>query len=136
MKKKGFTLIELLAVIIILGILMIIAVPNISRYIDNSRKSAYVATIKEIVQGAGSLLTNKHMNDLDRETTYYIPNNCIKGEKGIARSPYNEFDQAYIVAGWDSGGFGIYWLGRDKSGIGIKNPKKCCHSVIICAYIR
>ena len=33
-----FTLIELLAVIIILGIIMLIAIPSISRYINNSRK--------------------------------------------------------------------------------------------------
>ncbi len=48
-KKNGFTLIELLAVIIILGILMIIAIPSVTNYISNSRKSAYVDTAKEIV---------------------------------------------------------------------------------------
>ena len=37
-KKNGFTLIELLAVIIILGILMIIAVPAVTKYINDSRK--------------------------------------------------------------------------------------------------
>ncbi len=42
LNKKGFTLIELLAVIVILGILMIIAVPAVSRYISDSRKQAYV----------------------------------------------------------------------------------------------
>lgn len=124
MKKNGFTLVELIAVIIILGILMIVAIPSISTYIDNSRKSAYVATIKDIVQSAGSLLSSKHISNLDREATYYIPNNCIKTEKGIAVSPYNEFDKAYIIAGWDSNGYGIYWVSRDKSGVGIKDPKK------------
>jgi len=122
--KKGFTLIELLAVIIILGILMIIAIPSISTYIDNSRKSAYVATIKDVVASAGALLTNKKMNMIDKETTYYIPNNCIETEKGIAKSPYNEFDKAYIIAGWENNSYGIYWVSRDKSGIGIKNPIK------------
>lgn len=34
-KKNGFTLIELLAVIIILGILMIIAIPSITKYISS-----------------------------------------------------------------------------------------------------
>ena len=35
-KKSGFTLIELLAVIVILGILMIIAVPSVIKYIRGS----------------------------------------------------------------------------------------------------
>ena len=38
MNRKGFTLIELLAVIIILGILMLIAIPSVSSYINSSKK--------------------------------------------------------------------------------------------------
>ena len=124
MKKNGFTLVELIAVIIILGILMIIAVPRVSTYIDNSRKSAYVATIKDVVASAGSLITKQHMSTYDRETTYYIPNNCIKTEKGIAKSPYSDFDKAYIIVGWENNNYAVYWVSRDNSGIGVKSPKK------------
>ncbi len=42
--KKGFTLIELLAVIVILGVIMVIAVPAITKYIDNSRKEGFTKT--------------------------------------------------------------------------------------------
>ncbi|NLA33550.1 MAG: prepilin-type N-terminal cleavage/methylation domain-containing protein, partial [Tenericutes bacterium] len=49
--KKGFTLIELLAVIVILGIILVIAIPSISAAILNSRKNAYVATANEFVDG-------------------------------------------------------------------------------------
>jgi len=43
-KRNGFILIELLAVIIILGIHMIIAIPSVTSY--------YIDTAKEIVSGA------------------------------------------------------------------------------------
>ncbi len=50
--KKGFTLIELLAVIVILGILMIAAIPSISNAITKSRKDTYVTNAKKIIDAA------------------------------------------------------------------------------------
>ncbi len=50
MNKKAFTLIELLAVIVILGILMLVAIPSVTRYIDMTKKEAYVKTIASMVE--------------------------------------------------------------------------------------
>ena len=45
-KEKGFTLIELLAVIVILGIITVIAVPKVLDIINKSRESAASSSIK------------------------------------------------------------------------------------------
>ena len=47
--KKAFTLIELLAVIVILGILMIIAIPSVTKYINKAKKEAYIKSVAQIV---------------------------------------------------------------------------------------
>ena len=47
LNRNGFTLIELLAVITILGILMIVAIPAVSRTIENSRKDTFLSTAKQ-----------------------------------------------------------------------------------------
>ena len=41
LNKAGFTLIELLAVITIMGILMMVAIPSVSRTIENSRRDTF-----------------------------------------------------------------------------------------------
>ena len=49
--KKGFTLIELISVIIIIGVVLVIAVPAISSYIGESKKSVYVSMAKNYIDG-------------------------------------------------------------------------------------
>ena len=41
LSSKGFTLIELLAVITIMGILMMVAIPSVSRTIENARRDTF-----------------------------------------------------------------------------------------------
>ena len=120
MKNKGFTLIELLAVIIILGILMIIAIPSVTTYINNSRKSAYVDTAKEIISGARNLVNEGNLGMYDTSVTYYIPSKYIKTEGGEAESPYGKLEEAYIGVVYDGTGYNYYWVSRDESGQGFK----------------
>ena len=122
MNKKGFTLIELLAVIIILGILMIIAIPSVTKYISDSRKSAYIDTAKELVVGARNVVNEGKLEMYSTDTTYYIPSSCIKTENGgEAESPYGKFKQAYIGVIYNGQGYKYYWISVDESGQGIKD---------------
>ena len=49
LKSAGFTLIELLAVITIMGILMMVAIPSVSRTIENSRRDAFADLAKQYI---------------------------------------------------------------------------------------
>ena len=119
-KKKGFTLIELLAVIIILGILMIIAIPSVTNYINDSRKSAYVDTAKEIVSGTRNVVNEGNLGVYDTDTTYYIPAKYVNTENSL-KSPYGEFTDtsAYVGVIYDGQGYKYYWISSDDTGQGI-----------------
>ena len=47
--KKGFTLIELLAVMVILGLILGVAIPNVIRILNNSRNDTYINDSKNLL---------------------------------------------------------------------------------------
>ena len=57
MNKKGFTLVELLAVIALIGILSLMAVPNVISSINNSRKNAFLLDAKRMISKAEYLVS-------------------------------------------------------------------------------
>lgn len=77
--KKGFTLVELLAVIVILGVLLMIAVPAIQNVIKKSKRNAFESQAKLIIENVETMLsasTNKP------DATCYIPTANVKLERG------------------------------------------------------
>lgn len=65
--KEGFTLIELLAVIIILGVIMTIAIPNVITTLDKNKRDTFIKDAKRAITSAEYTIRT--------ETKYEYPDN-------------------------------------------------------------
>ena len=119
MKKNGFTLIEILAVIFILGILMIIAVPSVTNYINDSRKTSFTASVSKYIDIAMDDIASLEYSVRNKDYTYYIPTSCLQTENISNESPFGEFVESYVVVTYNNGSNDFYYTGFDKTGHGI-----------------
>lgn len=70
MNKKGFTLIELLAVIVVLGVVLLLAMPSILDSINTSRDSSYKILIGNIKTAAETYYQECEYGDLSDKNKY------------------------------------------------------------------
>ena len=70
MNRRGFTLIELLAVIVMIGLLGVIIVPNILKIVDESKESSYNTLIKNIVISSQMYYEECEYGDLSDRDKY------------------------------------------------------------------
>lgn len=78
--KKGFTLVELLAVIVILGVLLMIAVPAIQNVIRNSRKKSFESAAKLALENVETMASAERTDNTLTEC--YISIDSIELERG------------------------------------------------------
>lgn len=99
--RKGFTLIEIMAVVVILGIVMMIAVPSVSNYILDSRKSAFANSMDAYVKSLESDFLQETYGDYpDDDEILVVPIEEITLEKNNTKtSPFGDFilEYCYIV---------------------------------------
>ena len=105
MNNKGFTLIELLAVIVILGLLMAIAIPSVTKYITQSRKKTLSNTISNYMSALTTEVNNMEYTFTASDTIYAVPIECIAVERG-GTDPFGYWYPAHATSG---GAANPYW---------------------------
>ena len=101
MNKKGFTLIELLAVIVILALLVAVAIPAVTKYLNTSRAGVFADNAAAAISAVRNDVITKGLVEFESDgagnmtrtyTIDYINKNLL--EKKINNSPYGgKFDQ-------------------------------------------
>ena len=67
-EEKGFTLIEMLVVVAILGTLMGVAIPNVSKYMGRGEEEAAVSELHNIRVATMALMADQNVDLLDAGT--------------------------------------------------------------------
>ncbi len=89
--KKGFTLIELLAVIVILGIIMLIAIPAVTGYIKSTREKTMITNAQVFIDAVRDYSTSRSEFPFHGKCKkYYLDEifNTIGLDKENKKSPY------------------------------------------------
>lgn len=68
--KKGFTLVEMLAVIVVLGLLALIAIPTVLNKIKSTKEDLYDNQIEMIKSGATNYVTDQ-VSHLKSDSNFY-----------------------------------------------------------------
>ena len=138
--KKGFTLIELLAVIVILAILVMVAIPAVTKYLNSARQGTFVDNAKSAI----GTIRNTVVLEGANKTTFDVDEINEKLEKKLITSPfggcyckessitYDPSTNKYSIILFDEDGYGWFSakeenaLTKDDVEItGVTEPSPC-----------
>ena len=125
-RSKGFTLIELLAVIVILGVIMLIAIPSVTGYITSSRKNSFASTGANIIDAVRkyAITANGLPNYTGDKVVYRVVdetgNIAVKLDSGGTKSAFGAaWIKGYnyvVIEATDNNNYNYYYAGYDASG--------------------
>ena len=98
MKKKGFTLVELLAVIAILSILVIIALPNIVGMFTKAKKDLFLTEVKTLYKESANKFISNSMSGSGSQNIY-----CKSASDDISPIDVTTSDVYYYIEKDSSG---------------------------------
>ena len=104
MNKKAFTLIEVLAVIVIMGIIAFLAIPEVQSVIDKTNNKSFKASIEGLISSVKNEATSKYLIDNSYIGVYQIEDSKIISNNGftydgeLPDSGYFVVDQKGIVS--------------------------------------
>lgn len=79
-KNKGFTLIELLAIIVILGLIALAAIPNISKQVKESEKQEQTVLDKKIENASKLYAAKYYADEIVGGTTFTFTLNDLEND--------------------------------------------------------
>ena len=87
LNKKGFTLIELLAVIVILALLVAVAIPAVTKYLNTSRKGVFADNAAAAIS---AVRNDVIINGITGKETYDFEEINALLEKKLGNSPFGK----------------------------------------------
>jgi len=116
LNRKGFTLIELLAVITIMGILLLVAIPAVSRTIENTRRDTFVDTAKSYINALKTSVSADEVYYVDSENGSVVREPISAADSGYYYYPFTTADNDESATDLMEQGGKSSWGGADVRG--------------------